>query len=107
MQETESVTTSALKQLLIELFEVRPDIKIKIRLAGENWSESFLTITHLARLTDDPPDFEGVIFNDPLAQRLIIVKDLKEVNRFLIDKSYPGYKKDTEYTVTHEVTSEK
>lgn len=103
MDQQDPVSLYNLKQLLLEIYEVRPDIKIKVRLVNQPWSKNFNTIIHLAGLTNDPPDFQGVIFNDEFSQTLIIAKNLNEISEFMIDKSHPVYKKNIPYVVQHQV----
>lgn len=105
MADQDPISIFDLKQLLIELYEVRPDTRIKIRLGNEPWTPNFLSIIHLAGLTNNPPDFQGVIFNDEALQKLVLVKDLQEIRQFIIDKSFPGYKRNVEYNIKREITN--
>ena len=106
IKENDPISFYELKQLLFEVYEVRPDIKIKVCLADGAWTD-FLSIIHLAGLTNNPPDFKGIIFNDESVPKLIVVKNLNEIRQFMIDKSYPGFKKNMAYSVNHEVTNVK
>jgi hypothetical protein len=105
MADNNPISVSDLKQLLFEVYEVRPDTRIKVRLGNEPWTNNFLSIIHLAGLTNEPPDFQGIIFNDEALQRLVIVKNLNEIRQFMLDKSYPGFKRNVEYSVKHEVSN--
>jgi hypothetical protein len=86
-----NIATLELRRLLFELKDIRPDICIRFRLMGELWQNNFY---HVARLTD-----EGSIFSEESTSKLFVVKDLKAIIQFEIDKPFQNYKPHNHYNV--------
>lgn len=86
------VAVLALKRLLVELVEHRPDICIRCRLIGQMWMDKFLRVNNV---TD-----QGVLLNDDASNRSIVVTDLSHIMQFEIDKPFQLYQPYYHYDVT-------
>jgi len=85
------VAVLALRRLLVELKEHRPDICIRYRLIGQMWAKNFLRVI---RVTD-----HGVLLNDETLNKLITVTDLAHVMQFEVDKPFQTYQPYFHYDV--------
>jgi hypothetical protein len=81
----------ALRRLIVELMEHRPDICIRYRLIGRMWAENFLRVI---RLTD-----QGVLLNDETSNKAVTISDLSHIMQFEIDKPFQLYQPYFHYEV--------
>ena len=93
MAETAAISVLELKRLLIDLMEKRPDICIRFRLIGEMW---LLHFTRVILITET-----GVIVNDEVSNKLIVVRDLWHVMQFEIDHRFQDFRPHFHYDVNN------
>ena len=91
IQLDRNIATLELRRLLFELKDIRSDICIRFRIMGELWQNNFY---HVMKLTDD-----GAIFGDEISNKMFVVKDLKSIIQFEIDKPFQNYKPHNHYNV--------
>lgn len=90
-ESTKKVAVLALKRLLVELREHRPDICIRYRLLGQMWANHFLRVL---KISD-----RGVVLNDESSNKLITIPDLSHIMQFELDKSFQSYQPYVHYEV--------
>ena len=95
MQEGQ-VQVLELRRLLYELKDQRPDICVRFRLIGELWQPSFLRVT---KLTEN-----GVELFNENSNRLVAIKDLREVVQFELDARYQNYHPHNHYQIEPTMT---
>lgn len=95
MTKTNQVPVLALKRLLHELKDLRPDIRVRFRLIGEMWQTNHLTILSLTE--------KGVVLNDERLNKLIFVQDLSNIMQFELDHSFQEYQPHFHYNVGPEL----
>ncbi len=92
MTETpKQVAILALKRLLIELKEHRPDICIRCRLIGQMWMDAFLRVNSV---TD-----RGVLLKSDTSNKFMAIADLSHIMQFEIDKPFQLYQPYFHYDV--------
>lgn len=82
-EPSKKVVVLALKRLLVELKEHRPDICFRYRLIGQMWVNNFLRVI---RVTD-----HGVLLNDETSNRFVTIVNLSQIMQFEIDKPFQLY----------------
>lgn len=92
MTETpKNIAVLALKRLLIELKEHRPDICIRFRLIGQMWMDSFLRVNSV---TD-----RGVLLSSDTSNQFMGIADLSQIMQFEIDKPFQLYQPYFHYDI--------
>lgn len=95
-----NILVSDLKELLLLLKNFGPDVGLRVRLQGEMWSENFMRLSGLVNHHDGPDNtFTGIILEDDVKTRTIIIRDLKRIIQFELDKRFKGYQPYVHYTV--------
>lgn len=79
------------KKLLHQLNDLRPDIRIRVRLMGEMWQ------THHHRVLQVTE--KGVALHDDATKRLVMIADLGQVMQFEIDQSFQQFEPHFHYSV--------
>jgi|SRR5690348_14030352 len=90
-QPEKNISVVALRRLLVELKEHRPDICIRYRLIGKMWAEHFLRII---RMTE-----QGVVVNDETSNELINIPDLSHIMQMELDKPFQIYQPYFHYDI--------
>ena len=91
-EATKKVAVLALRRLLVELKEHRPDICLRYRLLGQMWATSFHRVVHV---TED-----GVLLNNETSNKLITIHDLSQIIQFELDKPFQLYQPYFHYDVS-------
>lgn len=81
----------ALRRLLHDLRDLRPDIGVRFRLMGEMWHPNH---TRVIQLTE-----KGVALNDEKSNKLIFVRDLVNVMQFELDRAFQQFQPHFHYNV--------
>lgn len=87
----DAVPVLALKRLLYDLKDGRPDICVRFRLIGEMWQTNHSRIIQLTE--------KGVALNDEISNKLIFVRDLAHVMQFELDHAFQQYQPHFHYSV--------
>jgi hypothetical protein len=90
-KNNDSVPVLALRRLLHDLKDLRPDIGVRFRLIGEMWQPNH---TRIIQLTE-----KGVALNDERSNKLIFVRDLLNVMQFELDRTFQQYQPHFHYNV--------
>lgn len=85
------VSVLALRRLLIQLKEHRPDICFRYRLIGQMWADGFMRVSRISE--------HGVQLTDEGNHQLVIIPDLAQVMQFELDKSFQSYQPYFHYEV--------
>lgn len=85
------VAVLALKRLLVELKDHRPDICVRYRLLGQMWAKNFLRVVQVTEL--------GVVLNDEATNRLVNIPDLSHIMQFELDKAFQSFQPYIHYDV--------
>lgn len=91
MMEPRKVAVLALRRLLVELKEHRPDICIRYRLMGQMWAQNFMRVIEVPE--------RGVLLYDEHANKHISIADLSKIMQFELDKSFQTYQPHNHYDV--------
>lgn len=89
--EPRKVAVLALRRLLVELKEHRPDICIRYRLMGQMWAQNFMRVIEVPE--------RGVLLYDEHANKHISIADLSKIMQFELDKSFQTYQPHNHYDV--------
>ena len=90
-EPSKKVAVLALKRLLVELQELRPDICFRYRLIGQMWAENFMRVVSVTN--------RGVLLNDETSRKRISVPDLSHIMQFELDKSFQLYQPYFHYEI--------
>lgn len=85
------VSLLELKRLLHSLKDSRPDICIRFRMIGEMWQNHYCRIIDITE--------KGVTLNDEKFNKLIFIKDLKNVMQFDLDHAFQQYEPHFHYSI--------
>lgn len=88
---TQKIPVLALKRLLVELNEHRPDICFRYRLIGQMWVNHFLRVVKVTG--------NGILLNDDSSNTITTIADLSHVMQFEIDKPFQIYQPYFHYDV--------
>ena len=81
MTNTENpLNIAQLKSLLATIADNKLNICVRFRMVGEMWQPNFMRVL---KLTD-----EGVLLNDPIKNKLITVRDLRQVIQVELDSQF-------------------
>lgn len=81
----------ALRRLLIELKEHRPDICFRYRLIGHMWATHFLRVIQVTE--------QGAVLSDESSKQLVHIPDLSLVMQFELDKTFQSFQPYIHYDV--------
>lgn len=81
----------ALRRLLVELKEHRPDICLRYRLLGQMWATNFLRVVQVTE--------QGVVLNDESSKQFVHIPDLSLVIQFELDKTFQSFQPYIHYDV--------
>lgn len=85
------VAVLALKRLLVELKEHRPDICIRYRLLGQMWVNNFLRVIDVSE--------HGAILHDETNNTIIRIPEISSIMQFEIDRTFQSYQPYLHYDV--------
>ena len=94
MTKRSSINVIELKRLLHQIKDLRPDICVRVRLMGELWQNHYLRIIMLNE--------SGVILNNEVINKLIIIQDLKTIMQLELDNIFQQYQPNFHYSITIE-----
>lgn len=85
------ISVNEFRKLLATISDCRAEIGLRYRLIGEMWEEHYMRIL---RYTDF-----GLLLNDPLKNRVVVIRDLSQIMQFEIDTSFHHYQPYLHYSV--------
>ena len=85
------IAVLALKRLLVELKEHRPDICIRYRLLGQMWVNNFLRVVEITE--------RGVILHDETNNTFIRIPEISAIMQFEIDRTFQSFQPHVHYDV--------
>jgi hypothetical protein len=85
------VTTTELKSLLYDIRDRRPDVRVRVRVIGKMWSESFCTVNHINE--------NGMILCDAHKGKLLYVSNVNDIIQFELECSFFGFHAFYHYNV--------
>lgn len=92
MKDSEKkVEVLALRRLLVELKEHRPDICLRYRLLGQMWATHFLRVIQVTE--------HGALLNDEGSRQLVHIQDLSLIMQFELDKTFQSFQPYIHYDV--------
>jgi hypothetical protein len=95
-----NILVSELKELLLLLKNFGPDVGLRVRLQGEMWSDNFMQLSGLINHQDGNIEaFSGIILEDEMKTRTVVIRDLKRIIQFELDKRFKDYQPYIHYTV--------
>src|SRR5688500_13234024 len=81
-----------LRALLTTIVDHKLKICVRFRMVGEMWQPSFMRVLKLTE--------EGVLLNDETKNKLITIRDLKQVMQFELDSQFQYYQPHSHYEVS-------
>ena len=94
-----NILVSDLKDLLLLLKKLGPDVCLRVRLQGEMWSENFMQLSQLINYEPENEVFSGIILSDEVRNKTVAIRDLKRIIQFELDKRFKNYQPYVHYTV--------
>ena len=95
-----NILVSDLKELLLLLKNFGPDVSLRVRLQGEMWSDNFMRLSGLINHENGNNDtFSGIILEDEIKNRTVVIRDLRRIIQFELDKPFKSYQPYLHYTV--------
>ena len=91
MDSPNKIAVLALKRLLVELKEHRPDICIRYRLLGQMWLNNFLRVVEISE--------NGVVLYDEAISTFVRIPELSAIIQFELDKTFQSYQPYVHYDV--------
>jgi hypothetical protein len=91
MDGPKKVAVLALKRLLVELNEHRPDICIRYRLLGQMWLDNFLRVVEISE--------NGVVLYNETINTFVRIPELSAIIQFELDKTFQSYQPYVHYEV--------
>jgi hypothetical protein len=91
MKSNRQVFVIELRRLLHDIRDRRSDVRVRMRLLGKMWCESFLSV--------DSFDDEGVVLFDSLQGKYLHIHRLADVIQFELECSFFGYHAHYHYDV--------
>jgi hypothetical protein len=85
------VSALELKRLLFDIRDRRPDVRIRVRLLGKMWGESFCAVEGVS-------ETEASLFDD-YKQKIISILNFNEIIQFELECSFFGYQAFYHYEV--------
>ena len=93
MTNTENpLNIAQLKSLLATIADNKLNICVRFRMVGEMWQPNFMRVLKLTE--------EGVLLNDPIKNKLITVRDLRQVIQVELDSQFQYYQPHFHYEVS-------
>jgi hypothetical protein len=87
------VSALELKRLLFDIRDRRPDVRIRVRLLGKMWGESFCSV-------DGISENEASLF-DAYKETTISISNFNEIIQFELECSFFGYQAFYHYEVVN------
>jgi hypothetical protein len=85
------VSVNELKRLLITITDYRLDIGMRYRFMGEMWEPNYMRILRVTEY--------GLLLNDEIRNRLIVIRDLSQIIQFELDTSFHAFQPYLHYTL--------
>jgi hypothetical protein len=86
-----TISIVALRRLLIEIKELRPDVHIRFRLKGHDWQKNF---SNLFIVTET-----GIVLIDRIDNKVEIVSNFDQIIQFEVDSRFQRYAPYTSYQI--------
>jgi hypothetical protein len=85
------ISVNELKRLMVTIADSNMEIGMRYRLIGEMWEQNYMTIMKVTEF--------GLLLNDLVKNRLIVIRDLSQIMQFELDSPFHSFRPNFHYNV--------
>jgi hypothetical protein len=85
------ISANELRRLMVTIADSNVEVGLRYRMIGEMWEQNYMTIMKVT-------DF-GLLLNDQVKNRLIVIRDLSQIMQFELDSQFHSFRPNYHYNV--------